>query len=63
MTSNRPVYATVEHKGQTLRLGAQENSGMVHVWVVDGPMLGGWALGRFEGGRLTAGTLRALFTD
>lgn len=44
------------------RLGAQLQDGIVHVWQAGhGSQLGGYKIERFEGGKLTASTLRKLF--
>lgn len=45
------------------RLGAQlyKEGDLVAVWIVGGGQLGGYKIDRFEGGKLTASTLRKLF--
>lgn len=46
------------------RLGAEASPerGQAVVWIVNGGTLGWYNLSRFEGGKLTAGTLKKLFT-
>lgn len=61
MASKR-VYATVTAGNQTHRIGAQLEGDTVHVWIIDGPAIGGYRITRFEGERLTPVTLRKVIT-
>lgn len=59
---SRAVYADTAHG----RLGAQpamDDPGKVAVWYAGGPMIGYYNRSRFEGGKVTAATLRALFGE
>ena len=60
MNAARVVYADVPEVG---RLAAQRTTTeMVAVWRPGGKMLGYYKLDRFEGGKVTAATVRKLFT-
>ena len=64
--TTKTVYATVTHtNGETttrLRVDLPDGATAVLVGISGGGMLGWFNLDRFEGGKLTAGTLRNLFT-
>lgn len=62
MSAGKRVYTTVTAGDQTHRIGAQLEGDTVHVWIVDGPAIGGYRITRFEGERLTAATLRKAVT-
>lgn len=59
MNMGRTIYATTDNG----RLGAQldPNTGLVHVWRVNGGTLGGFRIERFDDQKLTAKTLQAFF--
>jgi len=53
------IYADTDYG----RLAAAEDEdGQVHVWRPGGGMLGIYLIDRFEGGKLTVGSLKKLFT-
>ena len=54
----RNVYVTVTSGNQTHRIGACRDGDTVHVWIVNGPAIGGYRITRFRGEKLTASTLR-----
>lgn len=65
--STKTVYATITHRdGETttrLRADLPDGATSVLVGVSGGGMIGWFNLDRFQDGKLTAGTLRKLFTQ
>ena len=62
-------YFTIhEPRGDILRIGAAIDNAassaagepLVHLWVSNGPSLGGYRLSRFEGAKITAKTVTAV---
>lgn len=61
----KPIYVSVSsNNGKDIRIGAQldDTLNTVLVWIVGGSVLGWYHLWRFSGNRLTAKTLRELFS-